>query len=341
MYDIEIVMPICPTGKYARRLQDFKLRGLQNIGEFKVKLKLLVGTFCCDTTGWPAGIDVEVVSCRLDHPAAKVNDYYSKAVEQTDTAKWFMRVDDDSITDISRLMTELSALDFTDVHYLTTEMVEGDVSVERTLLKELGHNYLADRELPHETECSILSQVCFKRILSCSDSVTLLERRAKIAAGFTDICLCQAARLAKILPTTVPFLSKNCDVVGLIQGKRSHIHWLAHDVNSHMYEILCRYTDRDVAFEFIDKRFVFYHKINDEATWITMVFLRKNGTIHATPSASHNEFFWRYDPSTQKLDFLSRHGDPTNEFVVSENFTKVEGLFYKDNKVVSCLTLME
>lgn len=328
MYDLEILLPITANSKYFKRLQDFKRYGLRDIEDYKIKLKLLPGTETNPEflTGWDSRIDVEIVPTHSDQVAAKVNSYYAEhGPKIAETARWFMRLDDDSITNISLLMEELNNLDHNDIHYLITRVVEGDTSVEKRLLTEMGYKALVAKPLLHELECCVLSQACFRRIMSHEDCQRLFQKRGKVNEGFTDICIAQAAKINKILMTDVPFLCADPHVQEFVNQKVAHIHYIAHDVHTVAFMIMVHYFENDATYAFLDRPFLFGHRNQSEVTWSTSIRLKSNGLIDRP---HYNEMFWDYNSEKKELKFLSINADVTDTFhVESEDFRKLEGKF--------------
>ena len=134
MYDLEIVLPITRKREvYLRRLRDFKKYGLLNIGDRKIALRLLIGTEDAGdvASGWPEGVDVFVAKGDVDQVASKLYKFYvGRNKSEWDTSRWFMRVDDDSVTDVSELITRLDEYDYKDPWYFVTEHHVGNVSLE-------------------------------------------------------------------------------------------------------------------------------------------------------------------------------------------------------------------
>ena len=197
--DIEIVMAASMSGKYGRRIKDFKKFGLQEIGNHSVKLSILVGTeeMTDLDKGWPDGIEINIVTDELDHAAAKMNSFYANySLEDLEQTKWLMRVDDDSV-------------------------------------KYKGHI------IWHEVECCILSQACFKRILKNDFCVDLLKKRSLIESGYTDICLAACARECGIFPSWFGYINHYSNLREFLLSNVYHIHFVANDVNKQQFEIIC------------------------------------------------------------------------------------------------------
>lgn len=315
-YDLEIVMPVSMQDKYLKRLDDFKKYGLRNIGDYKIKLVLLTGVQEIPEilVGWDEKIDVEYQSCELDHHAAKVNFYYKKLFEKEDLSycKWFVRLDDDSLTNISSLMYYLSELDENEKHFLCAELFIGDTSVERDLLTKMNIYSPWKFNITHEIECCILSYPMMKHIASNEVARNFIEERSKIPEGYTDIALATAAKICKMIVIHVPFLSSEPRIDDFFVGKKAHIHKLAHDVNRDKFNIVKSFYNKDKNFSFTNKEIVLGTR-NEETGKCDGIFcieLNSDGhvLVLAPPRMKTNECFWDYNEKDSILYFLDRHG---------------------------------
>lgn len=237
MYDLEILVPA--ESKLAQRFIDFKKWGLRNIGNYKIKL-VLAAAVDSDTktleNGWPDGVDVEVVSTPYKHVAQRIY-YYYDSIAKPDTAKWYYRVDEDSMNDIGRLMKNLESLFDHEREYHITGDLNWDVqAIERNILNKLGFDYWYQHQEdspPHEYEVSITSNAAMKRILNEESAKQYFNLRKEIADGFGDHGLCFCARMVKIHPTTVKFLTVRPELAKFSEfgGHFNHIHWVSRDRN--------------------------------------------------------------------------------------------------------------
>ena len=227
MYDLEIALAVnIQNDRYAKRLADFKKHGLMNLGNVKVALKLLAGTNKIEPS-WTGNIDVEVISSESDHPATKICHYYSQI--NPNHAKWFIKVDDDSATDVSGLFNILNKwFNYEEKHYLIGNIDNGEYQVETTLLKEMG---LDESNIYHEIEIAVLSQALVKSITDNELSKNYLLSRSKINDGPKNKSLAVAAKLCQSYPTQVHFITSEPQLgnFSLLGGIKTHIHFIAHD----------------------------------------------------------------------------------------------------------------
>ena len=118
-YDLEVLMPISGKGIFGGRLFHFKKYGLLNSENVKIKLILLTGTEQIPDIkeGWAENIDITTVRHFNDHPASKIYNFFAKQDPNELNADWYMRIDDDSITNVEGLMASLSEFDSSKSHY--------------------------------------------------------------------------------------------------------------------------------------------------------------------------------------------------------------------------------
>jgi len=237
MYDIEMLVPA--ESELVQRFVDFKKWGIRNIGNYKVKL-VLAAAHNNDVKvfegGWPDGVDVEIVLTPYKHVAQRIHHYYD-AIAKPDTAKWYYRVDEDSMNDISGLMKNLELFfDHEREYHLTGELNWDVQPVERHMLEKLGFNHwyrFPEDTPPHEYEMSVTSNAAMKRILNNEKAKQYFKLRKQIPEGYGDHGLCFCARMEKIHPTTVKFLTVRPELTKFseLHGHFNHIHWVARDKN--------------------------------------------------------------------------------------------------------------
>ena len=245
LYDLEILLPVYPSGYWLDRMNAFRQFGLLGGEQLRVRLVLLCGTYelgaaLQEASAWPGVESVVVVNGTSDHPAAKIYDYYANILPAQELqARWYLRVDDDSLTDVRRLVNHL---DFTfywrhTLHLAGTlhtdlepayQMVLRDLRADR-FLQGAGHC-----EFYHEWEASVTSHGAMKRILGNRLAREFLRRVALLPGGFGDHCLAVAARVTGIPMSQVPFLSAHCQLEDFAAFKPSgngffHIHYMSPD----------------------------------------------------------------------------------------------------------------
>lgn len=323
-YDLEIMLPVSGVGKYLQRILDFKKYGLKNISNQKIKLVLLTGNekIIDLEDDWHENITVQVVSSVVNHHAAKVNDYYSKKIEFD--AKWYMRLDDDSFTDIDLMMSFLNTLTPSNNYYFIPETTVGEVDVDVAVLKKLGLINKLNGDLSHEIEASIISQAAMKHILTNELVKEILTSRAKIEAGFTDIMLTLVSRMVGIFPfqltTMIPGMTCHPLVSEFRNKHKFHIHKIARDINENAHELMM-IDVRDC--EFIDKPLFFGRFIKEDMPdFIHVIKLQSDGCIYCHYKLEH-EVFWTYNKENNVLKLLNKAFVATNVFENFQNTSKI------------------
>lgn len=290
MYDIEISLPVCGVGKYSERLEYFKKVGLHNIGELKVSLKLLTGTKDIPgiADGWPENVDVENVSGEQDEVTSKVAKYYANmSPEYANNARWFLRVDDDSVTDISHLVRNLEkSYRWEDPVYCGTMLCDNlhktDVDLMNDMkLLETEHND-GPIKLPiyHEWEASVVSQSVLRRVLTNEKAMLFLKKRSEYETGWCDVPFAIAARIVGVHVTQSPFMTKKAlvSLLPVFGGNMSHIHYVAPDIDKNVCDIILNKIEKsEYESPFVDRSYIISN--SEPFNFMGFVDFRKDGTI--------------------------------------------------------------
>ena len=250
LYDLEILLPVHATGHWLDRMNAFRQFGLLGGEQLRVRLVLLCGTYQLDAelhqaSAWPGVESVVVVNGTDDHPAPKIYDYYANILPAQELqARWYLRVDDDSLTDLRRLVNHLDATFYWrhTLHLAGTLNTDMDPAYQMVLRDLRAHRYLQGAghcEFYHEWEASVTSHGAMRRILSNRIAREFLRRVALLPGGFGDHCLAVAARLTGIPIAQVPFLTAHCELDKFAAFQPSgngffHIHYLSPD-NAEMW----------------------------------------------------------------------------------------------------------
>ena len=329
MYDLEVCLPVSGVGKYNQRLFDFKRYGLLNIKNCKIKVVLLEGIEHISNLelDWPPNVTPQRVhNAKNNYVTSKICDYYTKTVNNAPLdARWYVKLDDDSINDIDRLVKNLDYhFDYDDPHYLAAEAEPNFVEEEHEILRKSKLEWVLQRRTPalHEWEACIISKKAMEKISKCPDAQNYLTMRAAIHSGPGDQAPAIAALLAKIHPIRCPFISKDpvLEDFSLFGGGMNHIHYMARDIDFNMYQLLVCRVAPEIAVEsgyleigtelydhLLNQEFVFY---NSKGTTLGMVKLVKPCVIE---NYYHpNEVIWRV--RNGKLQFIGTNGQPTTIF---------------------------
>lgn len=152
------------------------------------------------------------------------------------SARWFLRVDDDSVTDVGGLLSHLDgSCDWREPHHLIGHLCSEVNPAYEKMLRQVGAGHLLcprGRALAsHEWEVSLTSQPAMLRALSHPQARELLSQAADYEGGFGDQCLALCHRLAGLFPEPASFLSsfEHLDDFSLWGGGLFHIHYLSPD----------------------------------------------------------------------------------------------------------------
>lgn len=237
-YDIEILLPVCR--RFSSRVEDFKRYGLLNTSGHRVLVRVLLSDEDLEGVeeGWPVNVDVMTKKYDCPDHVSNIYRFYADMDSGQLESKWFMRVDDDSCTDVGGLLSNLDAFyDWEGFFYLgdlTTfgqvlEAFEGNVYKDYKYL--LGDLNKIAPYLNNEIECGIVSKGAMAKILGCKKSFELLRQRSKLRGGYGDCVTAVAAAMAKVFPIQCPFISHlpKLSEFSLFGGRLNHIHAVSRD----------------------------------------------------------------------------------------------------------------
>jgi len=233
MYDIEICLPITfSQEKYKLMFSQFKKYGLLRTNERKILLSLLVGTEKVPkdfNEGWGNGISVQLIRSKYNVLAQKTMDYYCSVINPK-SAKWFMKLDDDSITDIKCLMEHLDKLNHNEERYLGSSLSSNIEDAEKEILFNMDEEHLYNpvHKIWHEWECCIMSSYTIDKILNCEKSMNFLNLRLKNDfPSSNDISLGIAAKFAGQRVEEADFLTNKpfYGLFSLFGGPICHLHY--------------------------------------------------------------------------------------------------------------------
>lgn len=240
LFDLEICLPAFLEGKWRERLRFFRQAGLLNTSGVKTRLVLLAGTQSEPglKDGWPVD-EVVVVPAKTDEAPAKIYSYYLHlGLGEIGQARWFLRVDDDSSTDVGGLVGSLDkCYSWSEPHHLIASGVRSDYLAQpfSEWLHELGCSHIASKYFLHDWEVSVTSQAALLRALSHPVSREILRRASHLEGNWGDIGLAICCRLAGLSPAHCSFLSDgpaSADF-SLFNGEKHHIHLIAPDQPEH------------------------------------------------------------------------------------------------------------
>lgn len=250
LHDLEVLVPLFAGGeKYAKRMQAFKSHGLLNMSDHQVHIKALIGTdkpenYYLDWGSMGCSI-VSLIDSEYDHVAQKIYQYYIERSDENLLSRWYIRVDDDSSTNVGPLIDWLDRnFDYNEPHYFTTKQCWDITKIYKNAFEKEGWGHLApqnnkgkggdlpDNFIPHEWECCITSQGMMKRIAHHEGAMKFLRRLSYLPLGFGDMGLALAARITKFAVAEVEVLSARPDIrnYSAFGGDIHHIHFIAPDL---------------------------------------------------------------------------------------------------------------
>lgn len=233
MFDLEVLVPV--SSRFSERLEDFKKCGLVNIAGRKVLLSVLVSGENIEglSSGWPSGIKTEVIHEESPEYVANMYRHYTKMDPSAPRSRWFVRLDDDTCTDIDGLISNLDTFYSSEIPYHLGELnvfqharVGGEGAAYEEYRSLLGKFESISGVLKNEIECGITSAAGLSRILGNPASLALLKKRATLKGGFGDCVVALAAAMAGVYPTDCPFVTHQPLIhdFSLFGGLKNHIH---------------------------------------------------------------------------------------------------------------------
>lgn len=335
------------TQKYKDRLLEFKKFGLLNVTD-NIHVSLLLGPGEYeDYSDWPKNVSVTAFQCRSHHPAAKISEYYSNVLPNCNfDADWYMKVDDDSITDVNHLLRSLEAYQESYPIYLCAYL---NGNLDREEHKLLSNLSLKDKligtpcsKIWHEWECAILNRPAIKKLLANKLSRTIFQERMTIESGSSDQTLGIACKVANIAPMDCEFLKKDPLIYdfSLNKGNVSHIHYISKDVNEHLFEIIKILSGGPAPLRpnrklYSGVRFRFFSVVDGNKKEICELKLLPSGFIEGGNS---NETIWTDYPG--HLQFFRQDSILTTDFHRT-NDGCFEGVYLRNKKIVHRLEPMD
>jgi hypothetical protein len=268
MTTFEINVPAeTSSEKVMNRFHDFKKYGFQNIQDQKINLYLLAskGNKQLDLMeGWPENVTPYFIETPYSHVAQRVFHYYAEVI-QPNRADWYIRLDEDSMTDIGGLDQILQErFDPNREYHLGGHINYDSQAVDRSILSVLGYdNWYRGCDTPgHEVEISITSNPAVERMCNNPDSMSYFQMRKEFAEGWGDQGMCHALRLAKVHTIHTRFMTHDPDIFNfsIFGGMRYHIHHISRDQTPKNMYFMDHFTGKKI--EEINKDIFFIGKNN-------------------------------------------------------------------------------
>lgn len=322
MHDIEMIVPAeLNSTVIAQRLKDFKKWGLVNTENVDIKIYFMAS---CDNNqtdldalckGWPSNFTVEGIITPYKHVAQRIMYYYDKIMKE-DTARWYMRLDEDSITDVRNLLARMDDwFDYKRDYHVVGEISREPQDIEYKILTNLGYNWYDEiygydiNTAPiHEIEMSLTSNEAVKKILNNQESKTIINLRKEFATGQGDHAFAFAARLAKIYPISVKFITRDPRIIdfSMYGGRYYHVHDIARDRHGEYIrwlELTENNTNLLIENEILNKEYLFSWGDN-EKIW---VYFEKNKKIAKKTTTWSPE--WSHGTEPLGIWGITKNGD--------------------------------
>lgn len=261
MFDLDVILPVC--GKFKGRIEDFKRYGLLNQRDRKVRVNLILSAERVEglEDGWRGDFTVRVVHNESSEYVANLYRYYLSLEPSSPDARWLIRLDDDSCTDIDGLVSNLDRFYGSDREFYLGDLhplqealngFEGGVYQEyKSLLEEYEP---IGNLLQTEIECGVMSAGAVKRVLSNERSRRLLEKRSGMAGGYGDCVVSLACVLAGVYPTNCPFITHQPFLhdFSLLKGVRNHVHMISRGQDAENFFHRCSLETFDLLVKVAD-----------------------------------------------------------------------------------------
>lgn len=262
MYDITFILTVSTNVvkvedeliDYGERLLFFKEYGLLNIKNTNTKIFLLVGNEDIDNIedGWSC--DIEVIKSDYSSAAHRYYKFYTILTEERiNESKWFIQVDDDSITNVDDLFNILDK----DYNYMNKYNISGtnflayghafNISVIfknlifRTSYKDIINDENIFSYCHHGYEHTIFSQGALNHFILNPNNKKILEESLAIKVPMVgDSLVPVCSNLCGIPFYEVDYLTLAPEFGDLITKRVFHIHYIYKEKNTRFLASICK-----------------------------------------------------------------------------------------------------
>lgn len=218
---------------YENRFYDFLKYGLINkIDDFNI----------CYLIGPNDKIDenLNYIRFKEDHHCHKISMLYHEIIKTLDNEeRWFVKIDDDSITDLELMKYYLDKEKINFPNFFSSNCMHLYSKEDRSFFKSYNKNLNLDI-VGHEFEIGIFNSSFF-RLLCRRKSLDFLSKRSEYKKGFSDQISGQLSRVSNVnICKRVEFITHKPEVsnFSLFNGKLCHIHYVSNDMNKEMFNIV-------------------------------------------------------------------------------------------------------
>lgn len=230
-YDLTVAVLVHCSEKYRGRAEAFLRGGLVNVGKHRVHVVYLgsigderfAAKFYEECDGRCSFTFLEMSS---SCPVPKINGYYLWMLGRKLDSRWYVRVDDDSVTDVTALLRDLDPSPtqrVEPVHYMTHPM-NGEPTFERFL----NERNIRLTSILREYESSVTSHAAMLALQNNAIAVDFLRDTAAHIAAPGDVALALALQMCSVRLANNPNATKDRrqDSFSLLGGKFHHIHYV-------------------------------------------------------------------------------------------------------------------
>lgn len=337
MYDLEIIIPVeLNDERIKRRFEDFKKYGFKNDLSKKIKIFFMASHDNKEEDledlkkGWYENFDIETVVTPHKHVACRIMHYYSNYLNP-ESARWYIQMDEDSMTNIKLLIKKLDEeYDHKDLYQMTGVLLKQPSITEKRILEKIGFKGWYDGEPPdHAYEIYITSQAVMKRIKDCKACGQYFKMRELFPEEHGDHGLCHAARMVKVYTFTSNFLSPNAKFLEYyVDYNYLHIHEISRDRTNEIFKWLDLTEDqKNQKPDILDFKKSYYLSWRFDKTWINF---KENKEI--TNVDNRILGIWGTTPSNDLTVFLSNECSKNNPIFILDEKTE-QGIKTKDGRL--------
>lgn len=345
VYDLNVIVLIHYADRFKRRVGWFKQLGLINLRIHRVHVTVLAsagdGAYLDEIMhGWEK-VSVSFIEMASAQPIPKINGFYLWLAQSDLKARWHLRVDDDSVSDVNGLLNHAEQR----YHNIPIHLMASPGSIE--IGPPIFGDFLAKNGIPipsmlHEYEASLTSAAAFEVVFSNKRAMTFLEDTGRSFAGPGDRALAFAMHLSNSPTAACPVMTKdfNRNDMAIYGGNLSHIHYVDWDnvpftgmltalVHGHRRKLVEEDIEKIVGKTMNFGRGIGFH--------ITTLVLLPSGAIRGGSNA--NETYWARDLGN--ISFSRPDGFLTSIFTSVIEFENAEWYYgpHLETDVMHYLTL--
>lgn len=316
MYDAEFHVLISEKPEFVGRIKNFLEYGLHNCKKSNILVRLLavnnpsnlekeVEQYCTEN------LKIEVLRFESDEPSFKKTTYLLDILAgNIGNAKWYIGIDEDTITDVDVLLSKLDEeFDWEKEVYAVPGSSSANSKNVQAMEFDLAclmgkqHWYTPEGGPFHEQEIACLSQGAVKTILTHPESLRGIKLRQKIRKGWGDHFMGLIARLAKIHASHCLYINPHPLVFDhtIIGGWLVHVH--------HIYQIpgikhiLPLLKNKNTNNKFSNRKIFMIELVNKNPEDRGFFNLEKRGVITGPPNYKSVGVWTLIDEDTLQLSF--------------------------------------